>query len=275
MSMYDGWGKAAVRQRRSPALESAAALPAHAGQTFTSRYEIKYLLESERLAEVQAALSQHLRLDANAAEGGGYFVHSIYFDTPDLRFLGEKFEGELTRVKPRIRIYRARLDGPPTGVFLEFKRRYDRIVDKRRCLIDRALAEVFLTQSPVQPNGWSAQHTVLGDFLYMSHRFRLIPTVSVLYHRTAYFGANWPGLRITFDRLVMCSPSTRLKASSSDFLQAIPFGQSVMEVKYNDKIPQILLRQLNALGLQQRTFSKYATSMERCARRMNDNSSLH
>ena len=48
-----------------------------------------------------------------------------------------------------------------------------------------------------------------------------------------------------------------------------------MELKYNDKLPQGLLRRINSLGLQQRTFSKYAASVERCFRALNGNYSLH
>ena len=148
-------------------------------------------------------------------------------------------------------------------------------MQKRRCPIDRSLARLLLTETPVHPNGWSAKHSVLGEFQYMSHRFQLVPAVSVLYHRTAFFGAYWPNLRVTFDRLVLCSPATGLDAPSEDFVQAIPCAQTVMELKYNDKLPQCLLRRLNSLGLQQRTFSKYATSVERCFRGLNGNYSLH
>jgi hypothetical protein len=216
-----------------------------------------------------------LRLDANGTGDGGYYVHSIYLDSPDLVFLREKFEGQLTRVKPRVRTYRTSLDGPPAATFLELKGRYDRIVEKRRCPIDRSLAKMLLTGTPVHPNGWSGKDTVLGEFLYLSHRYRLIPSVSVLYHRTAYFGAFWPNLRVTFDRLLLCSPSTGLDTPSDDFVQAVPCGQTVMELKYTDKVPLSLLRRINSLGLQQRSFSKYAISVERCFRGLSGNHSLH
>ena len=278
MSTYEKRASLAAAQTHEPALDSvrpvAPAAP-NESRAFTNRYEIKYLLGAGRLAEVQAALQGYLHLDANGSHDGGYYVHSIYFDSPDMRFLREKYEGELTRVKPRIRTYRSSLDGPPAGIFLELKGRYDRIVEKRRCPIDRSLAKLLLTETPVHPNGWSAKHTVLGEFLYMSHRFRLVPTVSVLYHRTAYFGAFWPNLRVTFDRLVLSSPATGLDAPSEDFVQTIPCSQTVMELKYNDKVPQSLLRRINSLGLQQRSFSKYAVSVERCFRGLNGNYSLH
>jgi len=275
MSTYEKRVNLAANQPGGPA---AAAVERHAtepARAFTNRYEIKYLLGPDRLADVRASLSEYLVSDANGAEDGGYYVHSIYFDSPDLVFLQEKFEGQLTRVKPRIRAYRPSPDGAPTALYLELKGRHDRIVEKRRCTIDRLLTDVLLTQSPVHPNGWAAKHPVLAEFQYMSQRLRLIPTVSVLYHRTAFFGAHWANLRVTFDRLVLCSPGTGLNAPSGDFMQVLPFGHTVMELKYNNKIPICLARRINSLGLQQRTFSKYAASVERCYRGLNRNYSLH
>lgn len=275
MSTYENRASLAAAQPHEPALASVRPLAPVDARAFTNRYEIKYLLGAGQLADVQAALQDHLRRDANGSHDGGYYVHSIYFDSPDMRFLRQKYEGDLTRVKPRIRTYRSSLDGPSAGLFLELKGRYDRIVQKRRCPIDRSLAKLLLTETPVHPNGWSAKHTVLGEFLYMSHRFQLVPAVSVLYHRTAFFGAYWPNLRITFDRLVLCSPATGLDAPSEDFMQTIPCSQTVMELKYNDKLPLSLLRRINSLGLQQRSFSKYAMSVQRCFRGLSGNHVLH
>jgi VTC domain len=275
MSTYERRASLAAGQLRRPATAPTEPLAAANAPTYTNRYEIKYLLGADRLADVQAALQDYLRLDANGTENGGYYVHSIYFDSPDFQFLREKFEGQLTRVKPRIRSYRPSLDGPPSGIFLEMKGRYDRIVEKRRCPIDRPLAEVLLSETPVHPNGWSSMHSVLGEFQYLSHRFRLVPTVTVLYHRTAYFGSFWPNLRITFDRLLLCSPSTGLRTPSADFMQAMTCGQTVMELKYTDKVPRALLGCINGFGLQQRSFSKYAVSVERCFRGLSGNHSLH
>lgn len=246
-----------------------------AALVYTNRYEIKYLVAPERLPEIDAVLGEALRRDVNGVHEGGYYVHSIYFDSPDYRYYREKIEGDLVRVKPRLRSYRTSLDGPPTGIFLELKGRYDRIVHKRRVSIDRLLAERLLYQTPVHPNGWAAESPVLSEFQYLSHRFQLRPCVSVLYHRTAYFGAYWPNLRMTFDRIVLCSPATSLNAASEDFAQIIPCGQTVMEVKYNDKLPRFILSQLYSLGLQQRTFSKYATSLERCFRGLDGDRTVH
>ena len=70
---------------------------------FTNRYEIKYLVEARRIDEIKAKLAGFFEPDPNAVDGAGYYVYSIYFDSPLHRFYSEKREGQLTRIKPRIR----------------------------------------------------------------------------------------------------------------------------------------------------------------------------
>lgn len=234
-----------------------------------SRYEIKYLIDAAQLPEIRDALVGFLRLDVNGFHSGGYYIHSIYFDSPDYHFYREKLEGNQIRIKPRIRSYRTSLDGPPAGMFLELKGRFDRIVDKRRSPIDAGLAERLLREAPTAGGDWVNGSSVLGEFQYLSHRFCLTPCVTVLYHRTPFIGAFYSDLRITFDRLILSSLTTTLDAPSEDFVQVIASNQFVMELKYNDKIPRPLLNRLNGLGLQQHTFSKYATSLQRCFRQIN------
>ena len=110
-------------------------------QTFTNRYEIKYLLDTRDLPEIQHALKGFLEPDVNGVHSGGYYNHSIYFDSPDYRFYCEKREGNLIRIKPRVRVYRTERGDDPKGIYLELKGRYGRVVTKRRATIDRKLAE--------------------------------------------------------------------------------------------------------------------------------------
>ena len=251
------------------------ATPERPLRAFTNRYEIKYLVKLRQLDQVLATLDGLLSPDRNGGLDGGYYVHSIYYDSPDLNYFREKMEGQKVRMKPRLRSYRSGLDGSPTALFLELKGRHDRIVNKRRCRLDADLAQKLLTDAPVRPNGWASDSPILGEFQYLSHRHRLQPCVSVLYHRTAYFGTFCPNLRITFDRLVQCSAATSLTAPSDGFQPTIAYDQAVVELKYNDKVPRMLLNRLHALGLQHRTFSKFATSMLRCFDRLNGPQSIH
>lgn len=232
-------------------------------RTFTNRYEIKYLVEARRQADIEEALSGFLVADVNCVHAGGYYNHSIYFDSPDYRYYLEKREGDLVRLKPRLRIYRTERQDRPRGVYIELKGRYDRIVTKRRAPIDMDLAEQFLAKGPVNLNDYRSGDSALDEFVYLVNRFNLAPCVSVLYHRSAFYGAFYPDVRVTFDRVIECSRKTGLDAPEDSFIDAVPANWLVMELKYNDKVPRMLLQRFNSLGLQQSTFSKFATSLER------------
>ena len=228
------------------------------------RYEIKYLVQADQLPEIEASLCGMLTLDPNARANNGYFNHSIYFDSPDYRFYREKREGELIRLKPRIRSYRVTPDGPPTGLFLELKGRYDRVILKRRVPIDQAQAQLLIDQRAQELNGGAAASSVMAEVQYLAARFRLRPCVTVLYHRRPYYGTFYPNVRLTLDRILQCSPVTSFAAASDDFHYVLPANRLVVELKYDNKLPWPLQERLHALGMEQRTFSKYAVSMERC-----------
>lgn len=231
--------------------------------TYNNRYEIKYLVDSHRMPEIERALDGFLVADENSRGTNGYFNYSIYFDSPNYRFYGEKREGDLVRLKPRIRIYRNALEAPPKAIFMELKGRYDRIVTKRRAAIDIGLAQQMLTTHPIVLDDRAVESSTMGEFYYLAHRFRLAPCVTVLYHRTAYYGAFYPGVRVTFDRVIRGSRMTTLDNPDESFIGIVPVNQVVIELKYNDKVPEMLLRRFRSLGVQHATFSKFAVALER------------
>lgn len=231
---------------------------------FTNRYEIKYLVESRRLEEVKAKLAGFFEPDPYAIADRGYFVYSIYFDSPRYNFYSEKREGQLTRIKPRIRTYLRAPEAPPENFFLELKGRYDRIVLKRREAISRDMAQAMLTSSHGNFSPRELESPTLGEFVFLAERDNLIPCVTVLYRREPYNATFYPGLRITFDTRLQCSLATRLDNPQHLFSDAIPFNYFVLELKYNDKIPRLFLDRLNQLELKQLSISKFAISLERC-----------
>lgn len=232
-------------------------------RTYSNRYEIKYLVEASQLPEIEASLREFLVPDKNGDASHGYFNYSIYFDSPDYHFYREKREGDQVRTKPRIRMYKTAPNGPPKAIFLELKNRYDRIVSKSRVAIDLDFAECLLSGSPGSRNGYDTASPTLGKFQYLDQRFRLAPCVTVLYHRTAYFGVFYPDLRVTFDRVIQCSRSVTLDNAPDSFVWAVPAHRSVIELKYNGRVPRLLLGRFHSLSLLQATISKFAISVER------------
>lgn len=231
---------------------------------FTNRYEIKYLVETRRIDEIKAKLSDFFEPDPYSVADKGYYVYSIYYDSPRHKYYSEKREGQLTRIKPRLRTYLRTPEATPETFFLELKGRHDRIVLKRREKISRDLAHALLRPSRGALSPRDLESPTLSEFLFLAERYNLMPSVTVLYRREPFNAAFYPGLRITFDTRLQCSFLTRFNNPQHCFSEAIPFNYFVLELKYNNKIPRLFLDRLNQLELKQQSVSKFAVSLERC-----------
>ena len=248
-----------IQQKTALPTPSKPLLP----QAYTNRYEIKYLVPARKMPQVRGVLGELLVPDTNNGSHRGYYNHSIYFDSPDYRYYTEKNEGNLERTKPRLRFYRPTINSVPAAISLELKGRYDRIVTKRRSFIDADIAESLLNDADPAAALAGSIDDVSNEFCYLAHRFNLQPCVTVLYHREAFFSDIYKSVRVTYDSGLLCSLSTSSSNPVDSYLDTLPTGDVVVEVKYNDQIPKILLSRLQYLGIQQRTFSKFATSLER------------
>jgi hypothetical protein len=227
------------------------------------RYEIKYLVRHDAVASIQARIGQYMTPDEHMnGDDGGYFNHSVYFDNPRLRFYLEKHEGMLERSKPRLRAYRPSASAPPIACFLELKNRADRLISKDRTPISRAFAtSILAAPSPVSGDAFVSD-PVLSKFYMLSKRFALRPQAAVLYRRRAYVSTLFPNLRITLDSGLQASWSASLDSAPSAFRYALPPNLMVLEIKYDRVVPKAVLRDIEALGLRQATFSKYAVCVE-------------
>ncbi len=238
---------------------------------YTNRYEIKYLVETARIPELRQTLGGFFECDPNNGPQGAYVNYSIYFDSPYYRFYGEKREGELIRIKPRIRLYRPSPSAPPSAIYLELKARYDRIIEKRRVQIDTDLARRLLAPGPLSLSPRELENSVLAEFNYLSDRFALSPVVTVVYYRTALNGRFQHDLRMTFDEELHGSMSTTMDVPSDSLLEVVPPTHFILELKYNHKISGLLLHKLRSLGLEQHTLSKFALAMEKSHDQMRAN----
>lgn len=241
---------------------------------FSNRYEIKYLVETRRLPEIQEALSDFFEPDVHAHGDGGYYNYSIYFDSPHYEYYSEKVEGQLTRLKPRLRLYLDSPEAQPSAYFLELKGRHDRIVLKRRERISQGFAQSILSNGPIDATAAELESSTIGEFFYLMNRRNLQPRVTVLYRRLPFNATFYPHVRVTFDTLVQCSFKTALNNPPHAFGAAVPFNWFILELKYNDKIPQLLMNRMNALELRQRSISKYAVSLEKCYQSLNNGHSM-
>ncbi|MDA1325278.1 MAG: hypothetical protein O3C34_11060, partial [Proteobacteria bacterium] len=64
--------------------------------------------------------------------------------------------------------------------------------------------------------------------------------------------------------MIQSSLLTSLDNPDDSFTEALPFNWFMLELKYNDVLPRMLIQRLNALGLQQQSVSKFAVGLEGC-----------
>ena len=225
-----------------------------------SRYEIKYQLNYSQRKAFFDRISGILIPDINNRDVNGYGNYSVYYDSPRQRYNNEKTESLALRTKPRLRVYKRLSDLEPVAYFFELKHRIDSKVAKERVAIGMEDANILLDSIHIDEENIEARSPVLSKFYYLARRFDLRPVLCVFYHRQAYTSKFFPGLRITFDSFVSGCTRTILDNEPNNFTPILPHHYSVVEIKYNDRIPNWVSQVVNSIEMQQVSVSKYATA---------------
>ena len=221
--------------------------------TVMQRYELKYLLNAEQAQALRRRLAGRMEPD----QFGETTIASLYYDTPDRRFVRRSLEKPDFKEKLRLRSY-----GPATQIspmFLELKRKANGIVYKRRAQCTLPAARAFLAGAAA-PDADSQIGRELTAFRDRSGT--LEPACLILYDRTAYFE---PGgeLRLTIDE----NPRYRMEDPClTDFGGAqrlLAPGGAVLELKVQGAMPLWLARALSEEGIRKTSFSKYGAAYSR------------
>ena len=220
------------------------------------RVEDKYNCTEAELVMLQARMEAVLRPDENEGGPEGYSITSLYFD--DLRdsCLQDTVDGVNRRNKYRIRIYNDSLD----LIKLEVKTKQDNRIRKQSKTISGTELESLMQGECIAEKGSFEDPATQFNLAIKEGGLR--PKVIVAYERKAYIYE--PGnVRITFDRNVRASSrveSFGQKNISYDFLQEY---DKVLEVKYDEFIPDFLLQLLETGNMQPSAYSKYQLCRER------------
>lgn len=216
------------------------------------RYEIKYIITKEQEDFLKEKLKGHLYVD----EFGKTSIASLYYDTPDYRFIRLSNDKPMFKEKLRLRSYGLADDNSP--VFLELKRKAYGVVYKRR--IKSTIPEVqgFLN-GETESLGEGQINMELSYFISQNE---LIPACLIIYDRTAYYEPNGD-LRLTIDnnpRFRMDDLDLRI---SMDGEPLLPEGYSILEVKVQGAMPLWLARILDEGKIYKTSFSKYGEAYKR------------
>lgn len=215
------------------------------------RHEYKYIEPEVRLLAAQKRLEAYMPKDSHVSEKGYYNIRSLYFDDYYDTYLQENIDGVDEREKWRIRVY----DHSDSYISLERKSRKSDLISKDACSISRETFEHILKgQTDVKDDN----PPLLNVFYVRMRTGMLHPAVIVEYERTP-FAAPQGNTRITFDRNIRSS--SELDALLADRpLSSRPVlerGQNLMEVKFDEFLPDHIAHTVEYGKMHRETFSKY------------------
>lgn len=219
------------------------------------RHELKYKITFADYLAIRQRIRTVMKTDEHADADGRYSIFSVYFDNIFDKALLEKINGVQKREKFRLRYY----NNDFSFVSLEKKEKYNDLCLKESARISKD--ELF---SILSGGGeWMKRHqSALVRELYCKMRFQqLFPRVLVSYIREAYVYA--PGnVWVTFDFCVRTSLFTRnFVENGFDGISATDEpGEMILEVKFDDFLPDVISRLIQTGSTRQQAFSKYCAS---------------
>ena len=213
-------------------------------------FELKFLIDDERAAHVEAWAARRLELDPHAdpALGGAYRTTSLYFDTPQLDVYHRT--PSYRRRKFRIRRY-----GAAALAFLERKSKWGDQVEKRRTPLPEHELPLLMTPESAEdwPGFWFHRRLALRN---------LRPACKIMYHRTAYVGAGDTPLRLTLDRNVRGLLSAGWTLVPLDGGLPLLRGRVILELKFRAALPAAFRELIADQRLTPGAVSKYRLCRE-------------
>ena len=215
------------------------------------RHELKYQVSSAQITMLRNRINHLIPVDKHAGADGIYNIRSLYFDDLYNRCYYENENGTDPREKFRIRIYNHSTE----RITLECKRKERGKTHKTACPLTIEQTKCLMEGRSLPNIG--QQHPLLQKMTMQMLTRKLRPVVIVEYDRIPYVYPNG-NVRITLDCNITSS-----KAVQSFLEDQIPkrpimsAGQQLLEVKYDEYLPDFIYRNLQLQNLRQTAFSKY------------------
>ena len=216
------------------------------------RHELKFKISNSAAEILNQKLSLILGKDKNAFyKDGSYLIKSLYFDNIESDSFYEKMDGVLYRKKYRIRMY----NDNDSFIRLEKKMKHNNYTAKEQMLISKDIYSKILDG---RINEIDNAEGLLLEFLNEIRTKKLIPSIIVGYHRTAF---TYPisEVRITFDSLISSGRyNYDLFDNNMPSYVVDEVGKQVLEVKFNEVMPLHIAKLLNDIPACREAVSKFA-----------------
>lgn len=226
-----------------------------------NRYEHKYIIDKEIFEKVIKILDEHMDMDSHNKDYTPYTISNIYYDTCDDYLIRTSLEKPEYKEKLRLRSY-----GVPdenSTVFLEIKKKFNGVVNKRRTKLKLDEAYEFLKSGKAPPAKGYMNIQVIRELEYFLKIYKVSPKVYLAYDRIAYFEKENTNLRISFDMNIR-SRRYDLAFEKGDYGERLlPEDVYLMEVKTSLAKPLWLTHMLTELDIKRERFSKYGTEFKK------------
>ena len=221
-----------------------------------NRYEEKYILTQAEYDAIIGEIESNMDKDAHNEGDRFYPISNIYYDTPDFHLIRTSLMRPKYKEKLRLRSYGK--IGSEDMSFLEIKKKYRGLVNKRRTKLIRAEAEQFLkTGTPPEVRDYMNPQ-VLNELTYFVNHYKLCPAAFVGYDRLAFFGRDHSDLRISLDKNIR-GRTYDLTLGNADGEPILEDGYYLMEIKTRFAKPLWLTHVLTRNNIRRAHFSKYGT----------------
>lgn len=214
------------------------------------RHELKHAINIADMIQLRSRLPHVAKRDENAGNLPGYRVRSLYFDNYADKALREKIDGVNQREKFRIRLY----NNDTQFIRLEKKSKNNGLCYKNSAPISKEECAQLIGGNPsiLRDNG----HPLMME-LYAKMNYQLLrPKNIVDYMREAFvFPAG--NVRITLDYDIRTSFDIYTFLREDIIATPIP-NASVLEVKYDHFLPEIMRGLVSLSSRHSSAFSKYA-----------------
>lgn len=215
------------------------------------RHELKYQISTAQVQMLKSRLAHIVPLDSHVSEAGSYRIRSLYFDDWDNRCYYENENGIDPREKFRIRIY----NHDVSRISLECKRKERGKTKKSACRLTLEQTKLLMAGVPVPDI--ANQPPLLRRLTVQMLTRRMRPVVIVEYDRIPYVYPSG-NVRVTLDTgISSCSDPSCFLEQTIPRRPVLPLGQQLLEVKYDEFLPDFIYRSLSLSNLRQTAFSKY------------------
>lgn len=237
-------------------------------QKYFYRFEIKYQISLKERDNLIKFIHPFMNLDPHIQNNYDYEVRSLYFDSNFHHSFLEKKDGIAIRHKLRIRYYPNFSKNNREFVFIEIKKKIKENVAKSRIYVPLESAINLLDNNHEETKLFyeeaSAQDkNTLKEIWFLYKKYNLKPKCIVSYKRQPYFSKVEKTFRITFDTNIMVRKYNFDLRFGGGSKFVVPRGICIMEVKFNNFIPNWAIKIIQKNDCIQYKISKFVNGLEK------------